>query len=258
MRYVLKVAYDGSAYCGWQTQKNAVSVQETMEKALVSAFGVNAGMTASGRTDSGVHALGQVCHVDLPLEMPADRLADAINAHLPADISVLASALAPAGFDANRSAKKKTYEYRLYFSPRRNPLMDRYAVRVKGAADAEKMKRALSLFVGEHDFAAYCASGSQVLTTVRTVYSASLTQREENGFSCMTVRICGNGFLYNMVRTMVGTALYFSLGRLTEEAIVRSLSEGDRSLVGKTMPPGGLTLKEVDYGFELFRNAQSV
>ncbi|MCD8201995.1 MAG: tRNA pseudouridine(38-40) synthase TruA, partial [Clostridia bacterium] len=135
MRYVILIAYDGTNYAGWQTQKNAPTVQEEIEKAVKSALGVSVTLTASGRTDSGVHALGQVAHFDAELTIPPERIAEALNARLPEDISILSSASAPEGFDANRSAKRKTYVYRMYFSRRRNPLMDRYAAHVKGECD---------------------------------------------------------------------------------------------------------------------------
>ncbi|MGN0818359.1 MAG: tRNA pseudouridine(38-40) synthase TruA [Candidatus Coproplasma sp.] len=248
MRYAVKVAYDGTDYCGWQVQKNGISVQQKLEEAAYTAFGVKAQFTASGRTDGGVHAQGQVCHVDMNYSIAGERLADALNARLPRDISVLESAVAPQGFDANRSAKKKTYLYRLYFSKRRNPLKDRYSVWVKGEVDERRLCEAASLFVGEHDFKAYCASGSQVKTTVRTVYSI---ETERNGED-ICIAVCGNGFLYNMVRTLVGTMLFYALGRISAEDIVRSIEQCDRSLVGKTMPANGLTLLSVDYGIELF------
>lgn len=248
MRYVLKVAYDGTDFCGWQVQNNGRTVQEEIQKAVKNAFGEDATVTASGRTDSGVHALAQVCHVDLSKDITGAKLADAINFYLPDDASVLSSAVAPQGFDANRSAKRKTYRYDVYFASRRNPMADRYAVRVKGNLDLKKLERAASLFVGEHDFKAYCASGSQVKTTVRTIYS--FTAEEAGGL--VRFRVCGNGFLYNMVRTLVGTVIRYAQGKLSEDDIINSLKTGDRNLAGKTMPPQGLALEDVDYGLKLF------
>lgn len=248
MRYVLKVAYDGTDFCGWQVQKNGFSVQQALADAAKSAFGEEVVFTASGRTDSGVHAAGQVCHADISVNIPADRLADALNCHLPSSVSVLASAAAPAGFDANRSAKKKTYVYNLYCAPRRNPLKDRYSVHIKGAIDVAALREAASLFVGGHDFKAYCAARSQVKTTVRVVYSVDVLQEGED----VRISVCGNGFLYNMVRTMVGTMLGYASCAFPLGQIADSLSAGDRSLVGKTMPARGLILKEVDYGVDLF------
>ena len=237
MRYALKVAYDGTDFVGWQVQPNGVSVQQALADAAAAAFGEEVSFTASGRTDSGVHAAGQVCHADISAHIPAERLADALNAHLPPSVSVLASAAAPPGFDANRSAKKKTYVYSMYLSPRRNPLKDRYSA------------HAVAAFVGEHDFKAYCASRSQVKTTVRTVYSVDVACEGED----IKIYVCGGGFLYNMVRTMAGTMLGCAQGRIALGDIERSLAERDRTLVGKTMPARGLTLLAVDYGFALFK-----
>ena len=248
MRYVIRVAYDGTDYCGWQVQPNGVTVQQRLQEAVRAAFGADASVTASGRTDAGVHALGQVCHLDIPNSIPGERLADALNAHLPDDIGVLASAQAREGFDANRSAKRKTYRYSLYFSSRRNPLLDRYAARTEGKCDIDALRRAGALFVGEHDFAAYCSSGSQVKMTTRRVYSVTAERRGE----LVDIYVCGGGFLYNMVRTMAGTMLWYSLGKLTEEDILTTLKEGRRSLVGKTMPAKGLTLMSVEYSPDPF------
>ncbi len=248
MRYVIKVAYDGTHFCGWQVQNNGRTVQAELNAAVKAAFGEDVTVTASGRTDAGVHALSQICHVDLNADIAGEKLADALNQRLPDDVSVIKSAVAPQEFDANRSAKKKTYVYKTYFSPRRNPLYDRYAVWVKGAPDLEKMREAAQKFVGEHDFSAYCASGSQVKTTVRRVYSFKV---EEDG-AFVSFEVCGNGFLYNMVRTLAGTVLWYSLGKLSDKDIQASLEEGDRNRVGKTMPAKGLTLQSVDYGFDLF------
>lgn len=249
MRYVLEVAYDGTHFCGWQVQSNGRTVQEELNSAVFQAFGEKATVTASGRTDAGVHALAQICHVDLNAEIAGQKLADALNQRLPDDVSIIKSAVAPQGFDANRSAKKKTYVYKTYFSSRRNPLYDRYAVWIKGAPDLDKMREAAKAFVGEYDFSAYCASGSQVKTTVRRIYSFEIAQ--EGGF--VTFGVCGNGFLYNMVRTLVGTVLWYSLGKLSPADIEASLADGDRNKVGKTMPAKGLVLKSVDYGCELFK-----
>lgn len=248
MRYALWVAYDGTGFCGWQVQPNGRTVQAELNAAVYRAFGERTSVTASGRTDAGVHALMQVCHVDLNAEIDGKKLADALNARLPDDVSVLCSAVAPEGFDANRSAKRKTYRYNMYFAPRRNPLSDRYAVWIKGELRADKLREAAEIFVGEHDFAAYCASGSQVKTTVREIYSVDVV--EDGG--AVAVEVCGNGFLYNMVRTLVGTMLWYSLGKLSLGDISASLKTGNRSLVGKTMPAKGLLLKSVQYDSSLF------
>lgn len=252
MRYVILLAYDGTGYGGWQVQKNSITVQEKLEEACEKIFGKKIAVTASGRTDSGVHAAGQVCHFDAETTIPAEKIADVLNRFLPPDISVLRSSVAPENFDANRSAKKKTYCYRLYLAERRNPLKDRYSVWVKNPVDISKLRHILGSFVGKHDFKAYCKSGSQVKTTVREVYSADAVITKNPLYTDIEIYVCGGGFLYNMVRTIAGTVINYAGGSLTEEEIARSLNECDREAVGRTMPAKGLTLEKVEYGFPLF------
>lgn len=255
MRYVLLVSYDGTDFCGWQIQNNGRTVQEVLQTAVYAAFNANVSVTASGRTDSGVHAEGQVCHFDCDLTIPPENIADALNCRLPKDVAVLQSAAAPKGFDSNRSAKKKTYVYRFYNTERRSPLMDRYALHIRGGLDMDMLNQAAEIFMGSHDFKAYCASRSQVKTTVREIYGCGFSSERGLFGEYITMTVCGGGFLYNMVRTMAGTALDFSRGKISEEDIVRSLEEGNRALVGKTLPPNGLALKSVDYGVNLFASS---
>lgn len=252
MRYALLLSYDGTNYGGWQIQPNSVTVQSKLEEAALGLFGVPTPVTVSGRTDSGVHARAQVCHLDADTTIPAEKIADALNMRLPEDISVIASAVAPRGFDSNRSAKKKTYCYRMYISPRRNPIKDRYWAWVKGGADVEKMQYISRFFVGEHDFKAYSKSGSAAKTTVRTIYSAEVKYSRALGSTDVEIYVTGNGFLYNMVRTVAGTILNFAQGAISEERVLGSLGGGGRELAGKTMPACGLTLESVDYGVKIF------
>ena len=252
MKYAILLSYDGTAYRGWQTQKNGVSVQSVLEQAALAAFGKKVTIVASGRTDSGVHAAGQVCHFSADISVPAEKIADALNFRLPADICVLKSAAVPEEFDANRSSKKKTYVYRMYVARREHPLKSRYAVAVYPRPDIALMQKGAALYCGEHDFKAYCASGSSAKTTVRKVYSVSVESSFSRGSEDITITVCGAGFLYNMVRTMAGTLLYLGLGRVSLQDIINSLECGDRSLAGKTMPAKGLTLESVDYGLTVF------
>ena len=247
MKYAIVVAYDGTNYRGWQTQKNGISVQSVLEKAAEETFGKRVNITASGRTDSGVHAAGQVCHFSADTAVPAEKIADALNFRLPADICVLRSASAPEDFDSNRSAKKKTYCYRMYCARREHPLKSRYALAVYPRPDIALMQKGAALYCGEHDFKAYCASGSTAKTTVRTIFSAEVSTAFSRGSEDITFTVCGGGFLYNMVRTMAGTLLYLGQGRISLEDVRRSLDEGNRALVGKTMPAKGLTLESVEY-----------
>lgn len=247
MRYGLKIAYDGTDYAGWQRQKNAVSVQEKLEEAVYLALGERVNITASGRTDAGVHAVGQVCHFDLQSTVPPEKMPDCLNRFLPNDIRAVDGFYAGEEFDSNRSAKKKTYRYSLYVSAREMPLKERYATRIENAKELAILQSVAKLFEGEHDFKAFCASGSSVKTTVRTVYSVRVEEGESYGSRDINIFVTGNGFLYNMVRTMVGELLDLADGRRTEESLLSAYQTGDRSLLGKTMPAKGLTLMQVEY-----------
>lgn len=248
MRYVLKIAYDGTAYAGWQRQKNAPSVQERLENAVQAALGEEVRITGSGRTDAGVHAAGQVCHFDSDtLTVPPEKLPDCLNRYLPPDIRAIEGWAGRDGFDSNRSAKRKTYCYSLYVSQREMPLKERYAVRIESAPRLSILQKKAKLFEGEHDFKAFCASGSSVKTTVREVYQVRVEEGESHGSRDIRVYVTGNGFLYNMVRTMTGELLDLALGKRTEESLFTAYKTGERNLLGKTMPAKGLTLVGVEY-----------
>lgn len=255
MNVALLLSYDGTRFSGWQVQDNAPSVQAALEEAAFAAFGARARMTGSGRTDAGVHAAGQVASFPLNgVRIAPERVADALNAHLPPDVRVLQSCAAPEGFDACRAAKRKTYRYFVYFSRREQPLLERYAVRVGEPFAAALARAAADLVEGEHDFAAFSSTGSSAKTTVRTVYSVSLTSPSvfPGGPRTLAVDVCGNGFLYNMVRILAGAILDCAAGKLPPERLREALCGGGRELLGKTMPAKGLTLLSVDYGFPLF------
>ena len=248
MRYVLKIAYDGTDYAGWQRQKNAVSVQEVLENALQQALHIDARITGSGRTDAGVHAAGQVCHFDSDeITVPAEKLPDCLNRFLPSDVRVIEGWEGAESFDSNRSAKRKTYCYSLYDSKREMPLKERFSVRIEGAPCLETLQKKAKLFEGTHDFKAFCASGSSVKTTVRTVYEVRVEEQESFGSRDIKIYVTGNGFLYNMVRTMAGELLDLALGRREEESLFKAYETGQRELLGKTMPAKGLTMMQVDY-----------
>ncbi|MBQ9113395.1 MAG: tRNA pseudouridine(38-40) synthase TruA [Clostridia bacterium] len=247
MRYVLKIAYDGTDFAGWQCQKNARTVQETLETAIETALGVKIRTTASGRTDAGVHAVGQVCHFDGDLSVPPEKMPDCLNRYLPPDVRITEGWGADESFDANRTAKKKTYCYSLYVASREMPLKERYAVRIENAPSLDKLQAAAKLFEGEHDFKAFCASGSSVKTTVRTVYEVRVEEGENFDSRDLRIYVTGNGFLYNMVRTMTGELLDIASGKRSAESLERAFETGERGLLGKTMPAKGLCLREVFY-----------
>ena len=251
MRYVMKIAYDGTEYAGWQRQKNALSVQEVLENAIERALGISVRVVASGRTDAGVHAVGQVCHFDSDaLTIPPERLPDCLNCYLPRDIRLIEGWGADANFDSNRSAKRKTYCYSLYVSKRDMPMKERYAVRIEDNPDLATLQMVARWFEGEHDFKAFCASGSAVKTTVRTVYEVKVEENETFGSRDIKIYVTGNGFLYNMVRTITGELLDLAMERRTKESLLRAFETGDRGLLGKTMPAKGLLLLNVNYGTE--------
>ena len=248
MRYVLKIAYDGTAYAGWQRQKNAPTVQQILEETILSTLGQDLRVTASGRTDAGVHAAGQVCHFDSDaITVPPEKMPDCLNRFLPPDIRIVEGWGADETFDANRSAKRKTYCYSLYVSPREMPLKERFAVRIDNAPSQAQLQEIAHLFEGEHDYKAFCASGSSVKTTVRTVYEVRVEESESFSSRDIRIYVTGNGFLYNMVRTMAGTILAIADGKRTKEDLLSAYQTGERSLLGKTMPAKALMLMDVKY-----------
>ena len=237
------VSYDGTSYCGWQTQPNGVTVQETIENAIFSAFGQKVKIIGSGRTDSGVHASGQVATFSLNSSIPPEKVFKAVNAHLPNDIRLLDSQAVEEDFSALKSAKKKTYSYSFYISQTELPLKGRYAVNLERLPDISLMRECACLFVGEHDFKCFNASGGGAKTTVRTVYSVDIKNTEDS----LVVLVTGNGFLYNMVRTMVGTILAVGQGEKDLAQVKTMLKTGDRNLCGRTLPAKGLCLEKVIY-----------
>lgn len=255
MTLALLVCYEGTRRSGWQVQSNAESIQSLLEGAVYSAFSEKTHIVASGRTDAGVHAAGQVCSLALHNKnVKPERVADAINRYLPEDIRVLKSAAAPDGFDACRAAKQKTYRYRFYASERQNPLKERYAAQIKSMPDLEKMRAAARAIEGEHDFRCFCASGSSAKSTVREVISVKITVVNSLGGADLLLDVCGKGFLYNMVRIIAGTVIACGCNKIPIGDIARAFETGERSLLGKTMPAKGLTLMHVDYGFPLFQS----
>ncbi len=242
MRYKATVIYDGTNYCGWQIQDDKPTVQQQIENALKTLFGKDTSIVGSGRTDSGVHALGQVFSFESDTTIPEKRLYKAINARLPSDIRVTECVSASPDFNARYSAKRKTYTYRLYCSETENPLKERYSVKCF-PLDIALMKKAGSLLVGEHDFKAFSSVGSSVKTSIRKIYSLTIKKTGDD----IEINVCGNGFLYNMVRIIAGTLVAVGERRLPIENIEKALICGDRTLVGKTLSAKGLTLKKVVY-----------
>ncbi len=244
MKIMLTVSYDGTNYCGWQVQPKLDTVQERIENAIFSVTGEKVRVTGSGRTDSGVHAKAQTAHFAVQKDtIPAQKYAKALNAYLPNDIRVLSSRLVDDSFDACRGAKKKTYKYSCYISGAELPLKERYSVRMDDGLDVELMKKGALAFVGEHDFKGFCSSGSSIKTTVRRIYALDI---DYNGLD-LTFTITGNGFLYNMVRIIVGTLIKLGEHKCEIADIKKMLELGERALGGRTLPAKGLCLDSVEY-----------
>jgi tRNA pseudouridine38-40 synthase len=242
----LTLQYDGTNYAGWQRQKGQVSIQGLLEDALAPIAGAPVVVHGAGRTDAGVHALGQVASVSLEtlilarLDEPAVQRA--LNAVLPPDVRVWAVERAADDFHARYSARAKSYEYRIVNAPFVSPFDHRYAWHLPRPVDVEAMRRAASALVGRHDFAAFQATGSAVKTTMREVYS--LEVRHEPPLIMLRVR--ADGFLRHMVRTIVGTLAEVGSGRLPER-MPAVLASRDRGQAGPTAPAHGLFLLSVDY-----------
>lgn len=248
MTILLTVAYDGTNYAGWQRQNNAVTVQQKIEEALSSFFNQPIKTTASSRTDAGVHALSQqvAFEVDNLIIPPnkINKLAVIINSLLPDDIAIQAAKIAESGFNPRFCAKAKTYCYQIYNDRYPNPLLNRYSALEVRTLDVQKMAESALYFTGTHNFVAFCASGSNAKTTIRTISACEVTQDKR----LIKITVTGDGFLYNMVRIIAGTILYVGIGKLQPSDIPTIIASGDRTRAGKTMPPEGLTLVEVIYG----------
>ena len=239
----LRLSYLGTAYHGWQTQAGLPTVQQTLERAVEKTVGERVHVTGCGRTDAGVHALAYCANFRADCAIPADRIPLALNSRLPADIAVSAAVDAPEDFNAIGSCIQKEYIYRIHNSRIRDPFLDDRACFWPAPLDAEIMDAAAAAFVGRHDFAAVRSVGTQTRTTVRTVHWC----RAERDGELITVTVCADGFLYNMVRAIVGTLVYASDGKLAPADIPTLLERGDRRLTGPTMPPQGLYMHRVWY-----------
>ena len=239
----LRLRYDGSRYHGWQVQKNAVTVAQTMEEALAKVCGERVKLTGCGRTDAGVHALRYCANFHSGCTVPVDRLPLAVNSRLPDDIAVVDAVEVPDDFNAIGSCVKKEYVYKILNSRIPDPFLADRVCFYPQRLDISLMQAAARAFEGTHDFKAVRSEGTQTKTTVRTVYWC----RAEKDGDLITVSICANGFLYNMCRAMVGTVVYASYGKLIPEEIPALLEKRDRRLTGPTMPPQGLYLNRVWY-----------
>lgn len=240
---LLTISFDGSAYHGWQVQENASTVQQTLQDALEHIIGKRDNIVGCSRTDAGVHANMYCCNMRTESGIGCDKLVSALNAVLPRDISV--SDCKEVGFDfhARYDCKSKEYIYQIWNSPCKNPFLYNYSLHYKYHLDEEFLSEQARDFIGTHDFAAFCAAGSSVESTVRTVRSA----RVERDGDMVIFRVEADGFLYNMVRIMVGTLIDISRGRIPPGSINGIIESKNRFAAGHTAPPHGLFLNKIIY-----------
>jgi tRNA pseudouridine38-40 synthase len=243
VRVRLVLSYRGTRYAGWQRQENAVSVQQVVEEAVSKLTGEPVRVTGASRTDAGVHARGQVAHLDLDRPLPARALVHGVNPHLPEDIRVLAAAEVEDGFHARRSALGKEYRYRLSRAEVISPLDSLFAVAVPARIDLGRMERAAAYLPGRHDFSAFALAGGSHGQPFRTIEAVSWKEVDQE----IVFSVTGDGFLRGMVRALVGTLIEVGLGRREPESLSDLLQGRPRSEAGPTAPAHGLVLERVFY-----------
>ena len=238
----LVLAFDGTAYRGWQIQKNQPTIQGLVSEAIFRITGERIKLTGSGRTDSGTHARGMVANFLTHSRMDPSKFVPALNSMLPGDIRVLSSRSAPASFHARRDARSKVYRYQIYLGPTLRPHLIREYFHFPYPIDISKMERAALRFRGEHDFASF-AKGPPGPNTIRRIYRCDLARKGRRLY--LTVE--GNGFLHHMVRNMAGTLLEIGTGSMTLKEFTKLFVKRDRTLAGFTAPARGLILLKVKY-----------
>ena len=249
---LLTISYCGSAYCGWQIQPNKKTIEGELENVLSKLFNEKITVVGSGRTDAGVHALKAKANVILPKDFTLknfydekekfNKLINVLNNFLPDDIVIKSIKKIPINFNARKSAKRKTYIYKVKLS-RKSPFDANRFYFLNESLNVSHMQKCAKVLLGEHDFSSFCASKTSVTSFVRTIYSIKIKQSK----NVVSFEICGNGFLYNMVRIIVGTLIEFSLKNIDENEMKKVLNGKNRNLAGKTAPACGLYLKNVVY-----------
>ena len=240
-RICLKVAYDGTAYHGFQVQKNGKTIESELNRAISELTGEEIQVSSASRTDAGVHGLCNLAVFDTCFRIPAGKFSYALNQRLPEDIRVRESKEVAADFHPRRCKSKKTYEYHILNADFPNPLKRLYAYFTYTPLNVEKMRQAAAYLVGEHDFVSFCSAGSQAETTVRTIYELTVERSGEE----IVIRVTGSGFLYNMVRIIAGTLMEAGYERMEPEKTAEILAAKDRTMAGPTAPACGLTLTDI-------------
>ncbi len=250
-RLLFEIAYQGTRYHGYQVQANAVTVASTLQDAIEKVWGKRESITGCSRTDAGVHARQYFFHMDTEHSIPIDAAVRSLNVNLPGDIAVLSCREVPGDFHARYNVCWKEYTYQIWNGPVRNPFLDGLAYQYKYPLDVQQMNRSAAEFIGTHDFRGFCSTGSKAKptfadggeSTTRTVFDCGVTREGE----MVLFRVCGDGFLYNMVRIMIGTLLPNGPKRLAPGELAGILQSGDRQRAGNTAPAAGLYLTKVSY-----------
>ena len=243
-RFLLTIKYLGTHFCGWQVQPNGITVQEVMCNTLKSIFKTDISVTGCSRTDSGVHALMYCCHFDADTSMGNENIIKALNSNLPASVVCIDCKKVSDDFHARYNSTGKNYIYRIYNAPIREPFLEDRALWCTQALDINRMETAAKLFLGKHDFTAFCSSGSSVENKVRTVTECKITKENE----MIEISVSADGFLYNMVRIIVGTLIEIGSGTREVESIEKAFETNNREFAGRTVAPHGLYLNKVFYG----------
>lgn len=242
-RVRLVVAYDGTNYHGWQVQNNGITIESELNRCLTDLLGEPIEVVGASRTDSGVHALGNIAVFDTEHQMPAEKISYALNQRLPEDIRIQKSEEVSPGWHPRYVKSRKTYEYRICRGEFPMPLKRLYSYFIYVKLDVDKMQAAAAYLEGEHDFKSFCQTGAQVESTVRIIYSLQVEEQEAD----LVIRVCGNGFLYNMVRIIAGTLLEVGQGKRPPESMTEVLKAKDRAAAGPTAPAKGLTLTKYEF-----------
>lgn len=239
----LTIEYDGSQFGGWQKQPNKLNIQGEIEKAIQTVTGKEVELIGSGRTDAGVHAFAQIANFKIDTDFPLEKMAIAFNSQLKKSIRIKKVEEVEEEFHSRYHCHKKTYGYIIENSEQGTAIYRNMTYHVPQLLDVEAMQKAASYLIGEHDFSSFKSSGTSSKSTVRTIYSAQVLKEQER----VVIQLTGNGFLYNMVRIISGTLVEIGKGEKKPEEMKKILEAKDRSLAGKTLPPQGLFLMNVEY-----------
>lgn len=242
-RVRLTVAYDGTNYHGWQLQNNGITIESELNRCLTELLGEPITVIGASRTDAGVHSLGNIAVFDTSNRMPAEKISYALNARLPEDIRIQKSEEVAPDWHPRHVESRKTYEYRIYRGEFPMPVKRLYSLFTYHKLDVNRMREAAKYLEGEHDFKSFCQVGAQVETTVRTIYKVSVTEEGAD----IVIHVSGNGFLYNMVRIIVGTLLEVGQGKREVQDMQAILEAKDRKAAGPTAPAHGLLLYRYDF-----------